>query len=473
VKKIFKYRKSSKSFIFDLQENRKVYLRDLNVKSNDFEKKVPKYKKSVILFSENSLDFIISYFCLIQNNFVVFLVNIDISNEDINRLISNFKPNYICYPKRQNVIIKLIKQKKYSFGSYDLFLLNSSKLSLNEEICLLLPTSGSTGESKFVKLTYKNIVSNVKKIINYLKISNQDKTITTLPPEYSYGLSIINTHIFKGASIFINKKSIIEKSFWENIKKFNINSFGGVPFTYEILKKLKLDSKLKKIKSIKYLTQAGGKLSNELQSYINSISKKYKFKFYVMYGSTEASPRMSILLSGKSQKIGSIGKPLKGCFFYLKKKNKIVKKAFVKGDLYFVGDNIYGGYASRIDELKYIKKFKYLKTGDIAYFDKQNDFYIQGRSDRIIKLKGIRLELDNLEKEFGKRFLKEVKLVLYNETLKVFFIKKVNNMAEIKSKVSKLSNVHPSNIKIYVINKFPLTSSNKINYNNLKKFNER
>tara|TARA_Y100001970_G_C14259135_1_gene878178 strand:+ start:12602 stop:14020 length:1419 start_codon:yes stop_codon:yes gene_type:complete len=471
VKKIFKYRKSAKSFIFDLQENRKIYLRDLNKKSIDFEKKVPKYKKSVILFSENSIDFIISYFCLIQNNFVVFLVNADISNQDINRLISNFKPNYICLPKKKNSTLNLFKQKKYNFGSYNLFMLNPNKVNLNDEICLLLPTSGSTGESKFVKLTYKNILSNITKIVDYLKIKNNHKTITTLPPEYSYGLSIINTHIYKGASIFVNNKSILESFFWENLKKFEINSFGGVPFTYEILKKINLDAKLERIKSLKYLTQAGGKLSNELQIYIDKLSKKHKFRFYIMYGSTEASPRMSIMLSGNNKKLGSIGKPLKGCSFYLKKKNKSIKKAFVKGDLYFKGDNIFVGYANIVDDLKYIEKLKYLKTGDLAYFDKKKNFYIQGRSDRVIKLNGIRLELDNLEKELTKKFLTEVKIVSDKKNLKIFFYKKIKNILEMKSKASKFSNVHPSNIKLFKIKKFPLTRSNKINYNYLRKLN--
>ena len=92
----------------------------------------------------------------------------------------------------------------------------------------------------------------------------------------------------------MNKKSIIEKKFWETVEKFKVTSFGGVPYTYELLKKIKFEDILKKIQSLKYITQAGGKLSLQLNKYVNKISKEYKFKFYVMYGATEP-PRMSMI----------------------------------------------------------------------------------------------------------------------------------------------------------------------------------
>ena len=103
---------------------------------------------------------------------------------------------------------------------------------------LLLSTSGSLGDPKCVKLTYKNIKKNSSDIIDYLKIDSKDRTITTLPINYSYGLSIINTHLIAGASIILNKKTLIDKDFWKIFHKNKVNNFNGVPYTFEILRKI-------------------------------------------------------------------------------------------------------------------------------------------------------------------------------------------------------------------------------------------
>ena len=103
---------------------------------------------------------------------------------------------------------------------------------------LLVSTSGSTGSPKFVKLSYENLFYNSKQIIKSLKIKKKDISITSLPFTYVYGLSVINTHILKGASIVLTNSSLIEKKFWDYIKKFKVTNFSGVPYSYFILEKI-------------------------------------------------------------------------------------------------------------------------------------------------------------------------------------------------------------------------------------------
>ena len=102
-------------------------------------------------------------------------------------------------------------------------------------------TSGSTGSPEFVRLSHNNIFSNTKSICEYLKISNNDVAITTLPISYSYGISIINTHLFMGASLILTDASLMEKKFWKMILRHKATTFGGVPYTFEMLKKLKFE----------------------------------------------------------------------------------------------------------------------------------------------------------------------------------------------------------------------------------------
>ena len=112
-----------------------------------------------------------------------------------------------------------------------------------------------------------------------------------MPAGYSYGLSILNSHLKAESKIVLNNNSIVEKSFGRKMKKFKVNSFGGVPEFYEFLRKLNFEKYVNK--NMKYLTQAGGKLNEKDLEYFGKICKKNKIKFYIMYGQTEASPRIS------------------------------------------------------------------------------------------------------------------------------------------------------------------------------------
>ena len=91
----------------------------------------------------------------------------------------------------------------------------------------------------------------------------------------------------------MNNNTVIEKTFWRKIKDYKIDSFGGVPEFFEILKKINFEKFY--LNSIKYITQAGGRLDENLLKYFGKICKTKSIKFYVMYGQTEAGPRMSVL----------------------------------------------------------------------------------------------------------------------------------------------------------------------------------
>ena len=152
--------------------------------------------------------------------------------------------------------------------------------SINKDIKILLSTSGSLGDPKCVKLSYENLRSNTKSIIKYLKLNHDDKTFTTLNPSYSYGMSIINTHLFSNASIFVSKLTLFDKNFINILRKFKITNINGVPYFYDMLVRLGL----KKIshKNLRFITQAGGALSEKsFQTVKDFILKEKKLLYYV------------------------------------------------------------------------------------------------------------------------------------------------------------------------------------------------
>lgn len=125
---------------------------------------------------------------------------------------------------------------------------------------MLISTSGTTGSPKLVKLSYLNLESNIKSISKFLNINSKDITITTLPLSYVYGLSILNTHLYNGSQIILNNKSIIQKEFWNKLNTFKVTNFGGVPYLYNIILKLKFLNNF--YPYLKYVTIAGGKLDH-------------------------------------------------------------------------------------------------------------------------------------------------------------------------------------------------------------------
>ena len=199
-----------------------------------------------------------------------------------------------------------------------------------------------------MRLSYNNIYNNTKNIVKYLKIEQSHRTITTMPPFYTYGLSIINTHLYMGASIFVTNMRVIEKVFWKLFNELKITSFGGVPYFYEIIKRLNF-SKMN-LPSLKYFTQAGGPLNRELIEYFLDYAETNKITFIVMYGQVEATSRMTYLPHEISRKkIGSIGIPIPGGKIRLENNKSNDDK---KGEIIYEGQNVSMGYAKNFKDLK-------------------------------------------------------------------------------------------------------------------------
>ena len=240
---------------------------------------------------------------------------------------------------------------------------------------MLLPTSGSMGSPKFVRLSKSNIVSNTKAIAQYLGLSSKEKAITNMPISYSYMFSIVNTHLFSGGSLLFTDRSILDKTFWQEAKAFEITSFSGVPFMYETL--LRLGLKRFWFPTIKCFTQAGGRLDDTTLKSLTNFCKENKLKFFSMYGQTEASPRISYLdWESSPSKLGSIGKAIPDSRMWLEDENKVkIEKPYKIGHLVFEGENVFMGYARNFMDLEKDDEIgSKLYTGDLAEFDEEGFF---------------------------------------------------------------------------------------------------
>jgi long-subunit acyl-CoA synthetase (AMP-forming) len=231
-----------------------------------------------VLLCENSIAPIIYYIFSIKNNCPIMLVDIKTDLTQIKNIINVYKPSFIVGPNKwveennidkHKIIYKILNYSIYK-TKYNIF------PKINDKLCLLMPTSGSMGSVKFVKISKENITENSNSIIKYLKITSKEKAITNMPFNYSYMLSVINTHIETGASIFVTNESIIQKKFWSDFKENKITSFNGVPYHYDILIKLGLKNIYHD--NIKLFTQAGGKMNIKNQKitldFFSELAKK-------------------------------------------------------------------------------------------------------------------------------------------------------------------------------------------------------
>lgn len=416
----------------------------------------------VFLVCSNTYSSLCAYVAFLRNDIVPLLVHHSINDKMFQRLIEAYQPQYIYQPKgfsQGNCI--------FSVNDYELIELGTSIPNLHSELALLLTTSGSTGSPKFVKQTYQNILCNAQSIISYLQIKPSDRAITTLPMSYTYGLSIINTHLLQGASIVMTEATLMQKNFWNLLKDNHVNNFGGVPYTYEILKRLRFEKM--DLPSLRYITQAGGKLSEELHREFVHICKQHGIQLIIMYGQTEATARMSYLPWEHSlDKIGSIGIAIPGGTFFLKDVdgNEIVESNIV-GELIYSGGNVTMGYAlSGADLSVGDERNGMLETGDMAYRDNDGYYYIAGRKKRFLKVYGNRLNLDEVDGLLQEEGFEAVTAGEDNHVV----IYAVNGDAEdIIKFVSETTKLNRQAFEVKQITAIPRSESGKILYAELRK----
>lgn len=268
------------------------------------------------------------------------------------------------------------------------------------DLALCLTTSGSTGSPKLVRLTKRNILANAESIAGYLHIDENERPITMLPMYYSYGLSIINSHLLKGATILLTDKTYAQREFWNFLKENEATSMSGVPYTWELLRRLRFMRM--DLPSVKTMTQAGGKLNAEIAKEYIQWAKSQDKRFIVMYGQTEATARMSYLPWEKAEeKYASIGVAIPGGEFSLESDQCSafsIQSSVTQGELVYRGPNVSMGYAECAEDLlKDDENNGILHTGDMARVDEDGYYYITGRKKRFVKIWGNRCNLDQIE----------------------------------------------------------------------------
>jgi long-subunit acyl-CoA synthetase (AMP-forming) len=326
---------------------------------------------------------------------------------------------------------------------------------MHEDLALLIMTSGTTGNPKLVRLSYRNLSANAESISEYLHIRDDDKAITTLPMNYVYGLSVINSHLHAGASIILTNATLMEKRFWDLFKTNRPTMLSGVPYTYEQIKRLQW--RRMELPSLRVLTQAGGKLHPDLVREFASICREKDLLFYVMYGAAEATARMSYLPPHLAmEKPSSIGMAIPGGELWIEN----------DGELCYRGENVSLGYAEcRGDLARGDDRQGVLKTGDLATQDEDGAFYISGRKSRFIKLFGNRVNLEDVEQFIRNKGI-DCACAGNDDALRLY-VTRASEERDALVFAQQLTNLHHSAFRTILLGQIPRNQAGKVCYSEL------
>jgi len=327
---------------------------------------------------------------------------------------------------------------------------------LHADLGLLLSTSGTTGSPRLVRLTRAALQANAASIASYLDLTAQERAITSLPMHYSYGLSVINSHLLVRATLVLNTDSVFSREFHQRLREQHVTSLAGVPYMYQMLYRtafFKLD-----LPALRTLTQAGGRLEDKLTRLVAEHAQASGRRFFVMYGQTEACARISYVPPEQLvSKIGSIGVPIPG---------GALDVTAGSGELVYRGPNVMLGYADQRSDLARGDDCQgCLPTGDLGRVDEDGFFYITGRLKRFIKVGGNRIGLDEVEQALQAALQIPLAVGGTDDRLHVLLeCQDVALLGKAQEFIRRQFAIHPTMTCLQSVDQLPLLPSGKKDY---------
>ncbi|WP_404338489.1 AMP-binding protein [Sphingomonas sp. MMS12-HWE2-04] len=270
-------------------------------------------------------------------------------------------------------------------------------------LAVLLSTSGTTGSPKLVKLSADAVGANARAIADYLGLTPDDRAMTSLKYNYSFGMSVVNSHLATGGALILTDELVTNPGFWDQARRHGATSFSGVPYSFEML--AKQGDGWAALDTLRHVAQAGGRLEPALVRHFAALGAERGWRFFVMYGQTEAGPRMAYLPPERAATHADyIGRPIPGGTFDLIDGEGALVPGEGEGELVFRGPSVMMGYAIEPADLASEAQLDRLATGDIARRDAQGLYRIVGRVARFVKPFGLRINLDEVQADARETF---------------------------------------------------------------------
>ncbi len=395
----------------------------------------------MLIAASNDVDPLVTYLAALAGGHPVLLVAAD-DQRQLDDLIARYDPDVVSRGTGQRW--QLHERRE------------GTAHVLHPDLALLLSTSGSTGSPKLVRLSAANLQSNATAIADYLDIRDTDRAVTSLPMQYCYGLSVVNSNLLRGAALLLTNNSVVDECFWATFRAFRGTSLHGVPYTFELLDSVGFERM--DLPSLRYLTQAGGGLAPERVSRFAELADRGGWRLFVMYGQTEATARMAYLPPElASAHPAAVGVPIPGGSFELRSADDPDE-----GELIYRGPNVMLGYAESAADLALGPTIDALETGDIARRTPDGLYQVIGRTSRLVKVFGLRIELHSLERlleESGHRVA-----CTGNDEVLIVAVERGENAGRVGDLVRGRLGIPAAAVRVCELDELPRLATGKIDY---------
>jgi acyl-CoA synthetase (AMP-forming)/AMP-acid ligase II len=424
-------------------------------------------KPLVFLAAESRVEAVAAWLGAWKAGAVVALVNPALAAAQLRPVIDAYQPDFLIGPKGWGDGFGFVSGEEDGVWRRN----PPQPCKGHAELGLLLFTSGTTGSPKAVRLRASGIAHNTQSIIASLELGPSDRVLAHLSLNYSYGMSVVNSHLAAGGSAVLTRHSLASPALWSRARGMGVTAMPMVPAQMKLLHRLKFTPQ-SFCPSLTCLTQAGGKVDRETLLHFADLMRSQGGRLFVMYGQTEASPRMACqeLTSGTGDP-DAAGFALSGGVFNIRGEDGRACAPGETGIVHYEGPNVMMGYAELAADLALEdQNLGALDTGDVGYLDAGGMLYIAGRSKRFAKIGGIRCNLDELERA-AERIASPAAVLPMADSVMVFWIKgALENPKRAGAELARAMGVPLDAVSGREVDVIPLLESGKTNYTALREF---
>lgn len=370
----------------------------------------------VALLLENSIEYVVAYYGVLAAGGAVVALNTAAKAVDLSNWLSHCEASWLildaahpdagavmewCRGRVRVIVIEGAADDVFPWqevvqtpGATDVAPVRA------DDLAAIIYTSGTTGRPKGVMLGHANLASNAESIVAYLQLTASDRVLNVLPFYYSYGNSVLHTHLAVGGCVVIEDNLVYPHRVLQRMSAERATGFSGVPSTFALLlSRVRFEDY--DLSALRYLTQAGGPMSPaNIQRLLKALPHA---QLFVMYGQTEATARLSYLPPERLRdKLGSIGIAVPGVVLEVRNENGEPLGPGEVGEIWARGGNIMHGYWNDPEATRQVLADDWLKTGDLAYRDADGYFYIQGRKSDMIKSGAHRIHSREIEEAIAE-----------------------------------------------------------------------